>query len=115
MPGIDYTERIPNNVNLAENRRLQRALEEWQPKFLEWWTEMGPWDLGGWFLPLSGVGVAYCAALIVIGMQPPNERAAWVVGAFLAALGVIWFGWARRHFPGPVVLQARSGRASEEA
>jgi benzoyl-CoA 2,3-epoxidase subunit B len=42
MPGIDYTERIPNNVNLAENRRLQRALEEWQPKFLEWWTEMGP-------------------------------------------------------------------------
>jgi benzoyl-CoA 2,3-dioxygenase component B len=42
MPGIDYTERIPNNVHLAENRRLQRALEDWQPKFLEWWKEMGP-------------------------------------------------------------------------
>jgi benzoyl-CoA 2,3-epoxidase subunit B len=42
MPGIDYAERIPNNVNLAENRRLQRALEEWQPKFLEWWKDMGP-------------------------------------------------------------------------
>jgi len=42
MAGIDYLERIPNNVNLAENRRLQRALEEWQPKFLEWWTDMGP-------------------------------------------------------------------------
>ena len=28
MAGIDYTERIPNNVNLTENRRLQRALEE---------------------------------------------------------------------------------------
>ena len=39
---IDYLERIPNNVNLAENRRLQRALEEWQPKFLEWWRDMGP-------------------------------------------------------------------------
>ena len=42
MAGVDYTERIPNNVNLGENRRLQRALEEWQPKFLEWWRDMGP-------------------------------------------------------------------------
>ena len=42
MAGIDYLERIPNNVDLAENRRLQRALEEWHPKFLEWWKDMGP-------------------------------------------------------------------------
>jgi benzoyl-CoA 2,3-epoxidase subunit B len=47
MPGIDYAERIPNNVNLAENRRLQRALEEWQPKFLEWWRDMGPTGFQG--------------------------------------------------------------------
>src|SRR5262249_18085581 len=39
---IDYTERIANNVDLAEDRRLQRALESWQPKFLQWWGEMGP-------------------------------------------------------------------------
>src|SRR3954469_18436466 len=39
---IDYTERIPNNVNLAEDRRLQRALEGWQPKFLDWWKTLGP-------------------------------------------------------------------------
>src|SRR6478736_5096972 len=42
MASIDYNERIPNNVDLAENRRLLRALEDWQPKFLEWWTDMGP-------------------------------------------------------------------------
>lgn len=39
---IDYSERIPNNVNLAGDRRLQRALEGWQPKFLEWWKQLGP-------------------------------------------------------------------------
>jgi benzoyl-CoA 2,3-dioxygenase component B len=39
---IDYSEKIPNNVNLAENRTLQRALEHWQPAFLDWWTDMGP-------------------------------------------------------------------------
>ena len=41
---IDYSERIPNNVNLANDRALQRALEHWQPKFLDWWGEMGPHD-----------------------------------------------------------------------
>ncbi len=39
---IDYSERIPNNVNLSEDRRLQRALEAWQPRFTDWWNEMGP-------------------------------------------------------------------------
>jgi benzoyl-CoA 2,3-dioxygenase component B len=39
---IDYSERIPNNVNLAGDRRLQRALESWQPKFLDWWRQLGP-------------------------------------------------------------------------
>ncbi|HVN27209.1 MAG TPA: benzoyl-CoA 2,3-epoxidase subunit BoxB [Candidatus Binataceae bacterium] len=39
---IDYSQLIPNNVNLAGDRRLQRALEAWQPHYLEWWREMGP-------------------------------------------------------------------------
>jgi benzoyl-CoA 2,3-epoxidase subunit B len=39
---IDYSERIPNNVDLAGDRRLQRALEGWQPKFLDWWNTLGP-------------------------------------------------------------------------
>ncbi|HZP94569.1 MAG TPA: benzoyl-CoA 2,3-epoxidase subunit BoxB [Burkholderiales bacterium] len=39
---INYSERIPNNVDLANDRALQRALEHWQPKFLDWWREMGP-------------------------------------------------------------------------
>jgi benzoyl-CoA 2,3-dioxygenase component B len=39
---IDYGEKIPNNVDLAGNRTLQRALEHWQPEFLHWWGDMGP-------------------------------------------------------------------------
>jgi benzoyl-CoA 2,3-dioxygenase component B len=38
----DYTEKIPNNVDLHADRRLQRALESWQPNFLHWWSSMGP-------------------------------------------------------------------------
>ena len=37
---IDYSEKIPNNVDLASNKTLQRALEQWQPAFLDWWSDM---------------------------------------------------------------------------
>ena len=43
MP-IDYSERIPNNVDLAEDRSLQRALEKWLPAYLDWWRDLGPMD-----------------------------------------------------------------------
>ena len=42
MSQINYDERIPNNVNLSSDKRLQRALEKWQPAFLDWWNQMGP-------------------------------------------------------------------------
>jgi benzoyl-CoA 2,3-epoxidase subunit B len=42
MTSADYAEKIPNNVGLREDRRLQRALESWQPNFLDWWGSMGP-------------------------------------------------------------------------
>jgi len=42
MTSIDYSEKIPNNVDLAGDRTLQRALEQWQPNFLNWWSDMGP-------------------------------------------------------------------------
>jgi benzoyl-CoA 2,3-dioxygenase component B len=44
MSSINYSEKIPNNVNLVNDRTLQRALEHWQPQFLRWWHEMGPTD-----------------------------------------------------------------------
>ena len=40
--GINYSAKIPNNVNLSEDRTLQRALENWQPNFISWWDDMGP-------------------------------------------------------------------------
>ena len=39
---VELNSRIPNNVDLSEDRRLQRALERWQPAFKSWWLERGP-------------------------------------------------------------------------
>jgi len=77
---IDYSERIPNNVDLAGDRRLQRALEGWQPKFLDWWKELGP------SLPTKDV---YLRTAIAVGRDGwahfdhvPMEEYRW--GIFLA-------------------------------
>ncbi len=42
MADVDRFSSIPNNVHLNDDKRLQRALEAWQPAYLEWWKEMGP-------------------------------------------------------------------------
>src|SRR5437773_3012708 len=42
MSSVDLSARIPNNVDLAQDNRLLRALEQWQPNYIAWWREMGP-------------------------------------------------------------------------
>ena len=42
MSSIDYSQKIPNNVDLSSDRTLQRALESWQPNFIKWWDDVGP-------------------------------------------------------------------------
>src|SRR5215510_554051 len=42
MTAVLTDEKIPNNVNLGGDKRLQRALEAWQPHFIDWWKQMGP-------------------------------------------------------------------------
>jgi benzoyl-CoA 2,3-dioxygenase component B len=80
---IDYSERIPNNVNLATDRKLQRALESWQPRFLDWWAALGP------SLPTRDV---YLRTAVAIGRdgwaswaRVPMEQYRW--GIFLSERG----------------------------
>jgi benzoyl-CoA 2,3-dioxygenase component B len=42
MSSVVNDTRIPNNVDLSSDKKLQRALEEWQPNFINWWQSMGP-------------------------------------------------------------------------
>jgi benzoyl-CoA 2,3-dioxygenase component B len=44
MSTVDVNAKIPNNVDLAQDKRLLRALEQWQPDYLKWWSDMGPSD-----------------------------------------------------------------------
>jgi benzoyl-CoA 2,3-dioxygenase component B len=42
VSSVDLSSKIPNNVDLARDKRLMRALEHWQPHYIDWWSEMGP-------------------------------------------------------------------------
>ncbi len=39
---IDYDNMIPNNVGLADDPRVKKALEKWHPGYIDWWKTMGP-------------------------------------------------------------------------
>jgi benzoyl-CoA 2,3-epoxidase subunit B len=39
---VDLDSKIPNNVHLSSDKRLQRALEQWLPNYLDWWQQVGP-------------------------------------------------------------------------
>jgi benzoyl-CoA 2,3-dioxygenase component B len=39
---VDYDGLIPNNVGLAQDLRVRKALETWHPGYIDWWKDMGP-------------------------------------------------------------------------
>ena len=72
--------------------------------FFAWgrtWTAMGPWGLGRWYRPAALVAVLFCGLLIVVGVQPPNDKALWIVLGAAVVLAAGWFGRERRRFAGP--------------
>lgn len=42
MPGINYDEKVPNNVSLSTDKGLQRAVEGWLGPYGDWWEHWGP-------------------------------------------------------------------------
>jgi benzoyl-CoA 2,3-dioxygenase component B len=39
---VDYDTLIPNNVGLASDRRVLKALEKWHPGYISWWNDLIP-------------------------------------------------------------------------
>ena len=116
---IDYSQRIPNNVDLANDRTLQRALERWQPAFLNWWNETGPAnsanlqvylrtaisvDRDGWATGTQVVSNSL--ALLPVALLPTLVGLAgsvYFLVALLLGLGLLW----------SAVMLARSGSAGD--
>jgi hypothetical protein len=42
-----------------------------------------------------------CGFLVLIGIQPPNEMALWIVLGSCGVTAAVWFGVMRHRFQGP--------------
>ena len=70
------------------------------------WTTTGPWSIGGHYRWLAFLCVVGAGLLLVVGVQPPNEKALGIVEGALLAAAIAWFGSERRRFRGPPGLAA---------
>jgi amino acid transporter len=78
------------------------------------WTKMGPWNMG----PVAYRIVAALVALAILfifflGVQPPNDAALWITGAFLLLTAIVWFAFERRRFQGPPIGDQVAKRQAE--
>jgi amino acid transporter len=65
------------------------------------WTQMGPWTLGRAFRPVAVLCLLGCAVLLLVSVQPPNDKALWITLAAVAVTATVWWGGVRRAFAGP--------------
>ena len=65
------------------------------------WTQMGPWSIGGAYRIVAAICVLWCAGLLYIGVQPPNDKALWIILGAVALTAIVWFVHERKHFAGP--------------
>ena len=52
---------------------------------------------------MAAVSVLGCLALMVIGVQPPNQLALPILGGAVVGMAGVWFGWERHRFLGPPI------------
>jgi amino acid transporter len=80
------------------------------------WTEFGPFRLGAFSKPLAIIGLLGGLVIIYIGTRPPNDILDNYFIGLIVLLAIIWFGVARKHFPGPPIgAAAVAARAKEIA
>lgn len=77
------------------------------------WTQMGPFNLKGWYPIIAVACCLGCLVLIYIGVQPPNDQALKVIVLAMVAGSAIWFLSERRRFSGPPVGDAIAKRQTE--
>ena len=83
------------------------------------WTEFGPFRLGALSKPIGVLAVLGTLVVIFIGIQPPNNILISYGLGLIVLMVVLWFGVARRRFPGPpigaaAVAARRAEIAAEE-
>jgi len=69
------------------------------------WTHKGPFDLGGMSKLVAVLAVIGGGFLVVVGIQPPNEKVLFVTIAMLVVMALFWFVFGEsKRFKGPPTI-----------
>jgi amino acid transporter len=80
------------------------------------WTKKGPFDLGGASKLIAFLAVIGCIILVIVGVQPPNEKVGYLLLAGIVALIIIWHLVEKNRFAGPPLTdEAVKARQAEIA
>ena len=70
------------------------------------WKHKGPFDLGGSSKLIAVLAVIGGGFLVIVGIQPPNEKVLYVTIAMLAVMAVFWFVFGEsKRFKGPPAVK----------
>ena len=70
------------------------------------WKHKGPFDLKGLSKPIAVLAVIGGGFLVIVGVQPPNEKVLYVTIAMLIVMGIFWFLFGERNrFKGPPTIK----------
>ncbi len=70
------------------------------------WKHKGPFDLGGSSKLIAVLAVIGGGFLVIVGIQPPNEKVLYVTIAMLAVMAVFWFVFGEsKRFKGPPAIK----------
>lgn len=70
------------------------------------WKHKGPFDLGAMSKLIGVLAVIGGGFLVVVGVQPPNEKVLYVTIAMLVVMAIFWFVFGERNrFKGPPAVK----------
>ncbi len=69
------------------------------------WTHKGPFDLGGMSKLIGALAVIGGGFLVIVGVQPPNEKVLYVTIFMLVVMAIFWFAFGEnKRFKGPPAI-----------
>ena len=77
------------------------------------WTTKRPFRLSAYSTLFGAITVLGALVLYFIGVQPPNDNLLDYTLGLLVIMAVLWFGVARRKFPGPPIGEMIAKRQAE--
>lgn len=70
------------------------------------WKHKGPFDLGGMSKLIGVLAVIGGGFLVIVGVQPPNEKVLYLTIAMLFAMAIFWFVFGEsKRFKGPPAVK----------